>query len=99
MDPARPARGRAAGVVVALLIVYVVWGSTYLGIALAIETLPPLLMAGVRFLLAGALLYVVARRAAPGPAGDRRQWLAAGVTGLLMLGVGNGGVSWAEQRV
>jgi drug/metabolite transporter (DMT)-like permease len=99
MVPARPARGRAAGVVVALLIVYVVWGSTYLGIALAIETLPPLLMAGARFLVAGALLYVVARRLTPGAAADRRQWLAAGVTGLLMLGVGNGGVSWAEQRV
>jgi drug/metabolite transporter (DMT)-like permease len=96
---ARPDRGRAAGVVAALLIVYVVWGSTYLGIALAIETLPPFLMAGVRFLVAGVILYAVARRVAPGPPPDRRQWLAAGVTGLLMLAGGNGGVSWAQQRV
>jgi drug/metabolite transporter (DMT)-like permease len=84
----------------ALATVYLVWGSTYLGIALAIETLPPLLMAGARFLLAGAILYAVARRfdrteARP----DRRQWLAALLTGTLLLGVGNGGVSWAQQTV
>lgn len=43
--------------VVALLSVYIVWGSTYLGIKIAIETFPPFLMAGIRFLIAGALLY------------------------------------------
>jgi drug/metabolite transporter (DMT)-like permease len=97
---APPVRGRALGVVAALATVYVVWGSTYLGIALAIETLPPLLMAGARFLLAGALLYAVARRLDGGSARpDVRQWRAALLTGVLLLAVGNGGVSWAEQTV
>jgi drug/metabolite transporter (DMT)-like permease len=84
----------------ALATVYVVWGSTYLGIALAIETLPPLLMGGVRFIVAGSILYAVARRfdgTAARP--DRRQWGAALVTGTLLLSIGNGGVSWAQQTV
>lgn len=92
---------RTAGVAAALAAVYLVWGSTYLGIALAIETLPPLSMAAVRFLVAGALLYAVARRF-DGPAAvrpDRRQWLAAAVTGTFLLAIGNGGVSWAQQTV
>jgi drug/metabolite transporter (DMT)-like permease len=92
---------RTAGVVAALATVYVVWGSTYLGIALAIETLPPLSMAAVRFLVAGALLYLVARRFERRTAArpDRRQWLAAAVTGTFLLAIGNGGVSWAQQTV
>lgn len=92
---------RSAGVVAALATVYVVWGSTYLAIALAIETLPPLLTAAVRFLVAGALLFAVARRFdAPDAARpDRRQWLAAAVTGTFLLSVGNGGVTWAQQTV
>jgi drug/metabolite transporter (DMT)-like permease len=92
--------GRTLAVVAALGVVYVVWGSTYLGIALAIETMPPLLMAAVRFLIAGAILYAVARRLAPkGAHPDRAQWAAALLTGGLLLGVGNGGVSWAQQTV
>ena len=95
-------RRRAAAVVAALGVVYVVWGSTYLGIAYAIETLPPFLMAGTRFLVAGAILYAAARLV--GGAGrsarpDRTQWGFAALTGVLMLGVGNGGVSWAQQTV
>lgn len=85
-------------VVAAFAIVYTVWGSTYLGIRFAIETLPPFLMAGVRFLLAGGLLYAIVRirnreRIA------RRNWYAAGVVGLLMLVGGPGLVTWAEQLV
>jgi drug/metabolite transporter (DMT)-like permease len=92
--------GRTLAVVAALGVVYVVWGSTYLGIALAIETMPPLLMAAVRFIVAGAILYAVARRLAPdAERPDRRQWTAALLTGGLLLGVGNGGVSWAQQTV
>jgi drug/metabolite transporter (DMT)-like permease len=84
-------------VVGGLATIYLVWGSTYLGIALAIETMPPLLMAGVRFLLAGAILYLLAGglRARP----SRSDWVFALVTGGLMLAVGNGGVSWAQQTV
>jgi drug/metabolite transporter (DMT)-like permease len=82
----------------ALATVYVVWGSTYLGIMVAIRTLPPLLMASVRFLIAGAILYAfAARRGAARPTG--RQWLAAAVVGAALLLVGNGGVAWSEQRI
>ncbi|HSL64551.1 MAG TPA: EamA family transporter [Gaiellaceae bacterium] len=95
------ARRRAALVVAGLAVVYVVWGSTYLGIAVAIETLPPLLMAGTRFVVAGAILYAAARLVGSGRDArpDGAQWGAAALTGMLMLSIGNGGVSWAEQTV
>jgi drug/metabolite transporter (DMT)-like permease len=79
----------------ALGAVYLLWGSTYLAIRFAIETLPPLLMAGTRFLVAGGLLYGFLRlRGAPGPL--RGQWRPAAVVGALMLLGGNGSVSVAE---
>jgi drug/metabolite transporter (DMT)-like permease len=85
---------------VALGIVYVVWGSTYLGMSVADRTLPPFLMLSVRFLVAGALLYLWARRRGelaerPG----RREWGAAGLVGTTLLVVDTGGVAWAVQRV
>lgn len=91
-------------VAAALLVVYVVWGSTYVGIRIAIDTVPPFLMAGVRFLLAGGLLYswcaVRRRRGADvwerPTASHWRTCLAIGVT--LLVGA-NGGVTWAEQYV
>jgi len=86
----------------ALATVYLVWGSTYLGIAVALETLPPLVLTASRFLLAGAVLYLVATRAAGGRGGGapgRTQWLAAGVTGVPLFLIGNGGVVWAQQTV
>jgi drug/metabolite transporter (DMT)-like permease len=85
----------------ALLVVYVVWGSTYLAIRIALETLPPFLMAGVRFLVAGGVLYAWAIRRgaraddAPGPA----QWRAAAIVGAGLFLGGNGGVVFAEQRI
>src|SRR5213593_1909081 len=85
----------------ALATVYVVWGSTYLGIMLAIRTLPPFLMSAIRFAIAGSLLYAWSirrgdrERDRPG----RRQWLAATVVGGGLLVAGNGGIAWAEQRV
>ncbi len=80
------------------LTVYLVWGSTYLAIRIALETLPPFLMAGARFLAAGGLLYAWARsRGAPRP--EPAHWRAALVLGALFLLLGNGGVVWAEQRV
>jgi drug/metabolite transporter (DMT)-like permease len=84
-----------------LLIVYVVWGSTYLAIRVAVETIPPFLMAATRFLIGGAVLYAVAIRRGDREADPigRPQWAAALVVGGLLLFVGNGGVSWAEQRV
>jgi drug/metabolite transporter (DMT)-like permease len=82
----------------AFLAVYIIWGSTYLGIRFAIETIPPFLMAGIRFLIAGAVLYLWARRRGA-PAPTRVQWLAAAIVGTLLLIGGNGGVVWAETRV
>ncbi|HEX2163131.1 MAG TPA: EamA family transporter [Thermoanaerobaculia bacterium] len=78
--------------------VYVVWGSTYLAIRFAIETLPPFLMAAGRFLVAGGLMWLWAKRRGAGRP-TRRQVGAAAVVGLLLLAGGNGGVVWAEQRI
>jgi drug/metabolite transporter (DMT)-like permease len=78
--------------------IYVFWGSTYLAIRIAIQTLPPFWMASSRFLVAGSVLYLWARRrGAPSP--QRAQWRAAAIVGCLLLLGGNGGVVWAEQRV
>ncbi|MEZ5332202.1 MAG: drug/metabolite exporter YedA [Thermoanaerobaculia bacterium] len=81
-----------------LATVYVIWGSTYLAIRFAVETLPPLLMAGVRFLIAGSLLYGWARwRGVARP--TRREWGWSAVVGALLLLGGNGLVCLAETRV
>ncbi|MFO7262038.1 MAG: EamA family transporter [bacterium] len=91
-------RPSTAKLVAAFAAVYVIWGSTYLAILYAIETLPPFLMAGVRFLIAGAALYAWAwLRGARRPA--LVHWKSALIIGALMLVGGNGGVVWSEQRV
>jgi drug/metabolite transporter (DMT)-like permease len=85
-------------VIGAFAAVYLIWGSTYLAIRFAIETLPPFLMAGFRFAVAGAVLYGWARwMGAARPA--RIHWVSATVIGGLLISVGNGAVVWAEQRV
>lgn len=86
------------------MVVYVVWGSTYLAIRVGVETMPPLLLAGVRYLLAGAVLYPIAIRLGGQDVrktdrSGRRQWAAAALVGTLLLAIGNGGVSYAEQTV
>jgi drug/metabolite transporter (DMT)-like permease len=82
----------------ALAAVYVLWGATYLGIKVAVETIPPFLMAGIRFLAAGLLVYgFTALRRARRP--RLEHWVDAGKVGALMLLGGNGVVSWAERRV
>lgn len=89
---------RRAEIALAFAAIYVIWGSTYLAIRFAIETVPPLLMAAVRFLVAGSLLYAWLRwRGAARPAPVH--WRAAAVVGACMLLGGNGAVVWAEQRV
>jgi len=82
----------------ALISVYVIWGSTYLAIRFAVESLPPFTMSGVRFVFAGAVLYAW-RRARGDAAPSGRQWRSAAIVGLFLLAGGNGGVVWAEQRV
>jgi len=77
---------------------YIIWGSTYLAIRYALESYPPFLLAGVRFLIAGVLLFGFLRlRGVAAP--SRRQWRNAAITGVLLLGFGNGMVCFAEQRV
>ena len=97
-DRSAVARPPRAQILLAYATVYVVWGSTYLAIAYAIETLPPFLMAGARFLVAGGLLFGWARlRGAEAP--PLRHWRNAAVVGAFLLLGGNGAVVWAEQRV
>jgi drug/metabolite transporter (DMT)-like permease len=81
--------------------VYLVWGSTYLAIAIAVQTLPPLLSAGVRFFLAGALLgaWLVARHGRAALGVERRQLGGAALVGSLLLAGGNGLVVLAERTV
>ncbi|MFI5272584.1 MAG: drug/metabolite exporter YedA [Ktedonobacterales bacterium] len=84
--------------IVNLVVVYLIWGSTYLAIRFAIDSIPPLLMAGVRFLVAGALLYGWVRlRGASRPTWSH--WRSAIIIGGLLLVLGNGGVVVAEQTI
>lgn len=89
---------KRATTLLALLTVYIVWGGTYLGIRLAVATIPPFLMAGTRFLVAGLAVYLGVRLAGAGRP-KLEHWRDAGITGGLLLLGGNGAVSWAEQRV
>src|SRR5580692_2941606 len=84
--------------IAAFAIVYVVWGSTYLAIRVAVETLPPFLLAGFRFFVAGTAMFIWLRfRGTKMP--GKSQWFHAVVAGILMLLGGNGLVVWAEQTV
>jgi drug/metabolite transporter (DMT)-like permease len=96
-DSISPRPSRFA-IVAAFAAVYLVWGSTYLAIRFAIETLPPFTMAGVRFIIAGAVLYIwVVKRTEEQP--SPVHWRSALIVGGLLLLGGNGGVVWAEQFV
>ena len=93
-------REEASGskILAAFAAVYVIWGSTYLAIRFGVETIPPFMMAGTRFILSGVPLYLWARaRGAPRP--TLKEWRSASIVAILLLFVGNGGVTWAEQRV
>src|SRR5690349_21166482 len=86
-------------VVLAFAAVYIIWGSTYLGIRLAIETLPGFLMAGTRFTLAGLILLAWSRLKGERLLLSTTQWQKALIVGGLLLLCGNGGVTWAEKYV
>jgi len=83
----------------AFAIVYVIWGSTFLAILFAIETLPPFLMASARFLVAGSLLYAWSRLVNGAAAPSLANWRATALVGTLLLLGGNGLLVWSEQRI
>jgi drug/metabolite transporter (DMT)-like permease len=85
--------------VLAFAAVYIIWGSTYLAIKYAIETMPTFLMAGVRFLIAGSLLYTCARLSKNYEKPKLVHWRTGLIVGTLLLGVGNGGVVLAEHYI
>lgn len=96
--PGKAANPSRRAVVVAFALVYVIWGSTYLAIRVSIETIPPLLMAGARFLIAGLLLYVWQRwRGAARP--QLRDWRTAAIVGSCLLFAGNGALTYSEQFI
>ncbi len=96
-DP-RPGKPPLGKVIMAFAAVYVLWGSTYLGIRFSIETLPPFLTQGVRFALAGAVMYAFARlRGTAAP--TRREWGGSAITGGLLFLGGTGAVVWAEHFI
>ncbi len=98
MTPAQIAKRNTMRIVLAFAAVYVLWGSTYLFIKYAIETIPPFTLGATRYIISGAILYGIARwRGAAHP--SRVESGFAVLAGVLMLGVGNGGVIWAEQSV
>ncbi len=85
-------------IVLALFCTYFIWGSTYLAIRFGIESFPPFLMGGIRFTVAGVVLFVVMRYlGAAMPSG--REWLGAGVVGLLLPALGNGTVCYVQQTI
>ena len=93
--PAPPTR---LALVLAFAAIYLIWGSTYLGIRVALESMPPFLMAAARFLLAGSILLAVLKlRGAAWP--TRRQWGINAIVGTLLLLGGNGAVVWAELTI
>lgn len=92
---APPSRWQIA---IALVSIYLVWGSTYLGVRFALAGFPPFLLGGIRFLSAGLLLLgFLMLRGTKLP--TAREWLGGGIVGALLLGIGNGGVVYAEQTV
>ena len=98
MTPAAIAKRNALRIVVAFAAVYVLWGSTYLFIRYAIDTIPPFVLGTTRFIASGLALYALARwRGAPKPTAIEYKLAAA--TGVLMLGFGNGAVMWAEKSI
>jgi len=83
---------------IALFALYIVWGSTYLGMRIAIETIPPFVHGAIRFFISGVILFVWQRFAGQ-PMPTARQWISCAIIGNLLLVGGNGMVSWAEQTI
>ena len=98
MNPGTGSTASTRKLLLAFAAVYLVWGSTYLAIRFGVETIPPFLLGGVRFFVAGLILTFVSRlRGAPAP--KLSDWKAATISGGFMVAGGNGLVCWAEQSV
>ncbi|TXI04890.1 MAG: EamA family transporter [Rhizobium sp.] len=97
-QPSLPAN-RKTQILLAFAIVYIVWGSTYLGIRVAVEAIPPALCAGLRFDIAGTLILLYALARGQRLPSSGRDWLIIAFTGVLMLVGGNGLVTYSEQWV
>lgn len=95
---AHPAARKSTLVILSFAAIYLIWGSTYLGIRIGIESFPPLLLAGVRHSLTGLILYPILRWKT-GVRPTLAHWRTAAVTGVLLLLIGNGGVCVAEGTV
>jgi drug/metabolite transporter (DMT)-like permease len=94
----KPSLPSTAQLVMGFAVIYLIWGSTYLGIRYAVESIPPFLMMGVRHSVAGALVFAWARwRGAPTP--TFKQWWWAAIAGVLLFLGGHGILAWAEQKV
>lgn len=93
-----PQKSHPVWIALAIVSLYLIWGSTYLGMRLALESFPSFIMSGIRFLVAGGIMYLVLRmRGVSAP--TRPQWLGSAIVGILLLAGGNGGVAFAEQWV
>lgn len=99
--PTAPITRQPGTVWLGLLVLYVVWGSTYLAIAVAVETIPPFLMAATRFGLAGGVLlaWSIAREGRSFAWPSRQEWIDSAIVGGLLLGGGMGFVAWGEQTI
>jgi drug/metabolite transporter (DMT)-like permease len=96
--PSRDKNSTSTWVPLSMFALYIIWGSTYLGIRVALQSYPPFLLAGIRFAIAGTLMFGYLRwRGAAMP--TARQWRNAAFTGVLLLGFGNGLVCFAEESV
>jgi drug/metabolite transporter (DMT)-like permease len=95
---ALPSRSATFATLAAFAGIYIIWGTTYLAIALAIKTIPPFISGGVRFLLAGGLMYAWLRWRDPQPFAGVDLRVAA-LCGVLLSGIGNGFVIWAQQGI
>jgi drug/metabolite transporter (DMT)-like permease len=98
----RPARLAQPGAWAALLVVWVVWGSTFVAIRVGVESIPPLVMASLRYLAAGAVLFPIASRGGGRRSADGAglaQWLGTALIGTLLLAFGNGAACYAEQTL
>jgi drug/metabolite transporter (DMT)-like permease len=91
-----PAHVSRAKLIAAFAAIYIIWGSTYLGIKYAIESIPPFMVGGTRFLIAGGILYTWARLRS-GVKPTAQNWRDGLILGVFLLGVGNGCVVWAQQ--